>query len=718
MPVHQNGLFEDTVLTRPAEGETFAVPLLIVGGSTAAYSAMLAALQSQIQVCVVQPQAVVGGQFTAQGLPASDDGRLMVTPSSSETVAGESFCISISQRKFRDRQRELQPVQDQVVDNPGGGWVGPLCTTPVVAATAMNEAIAPFLEQGQLILIPYSDPIAVVKTEPSEGLPRVTQVTFRDRQTRHSFSVTADLILEATDLGDVLELGDIPSRVGQEARQETGEAALPETAHPECQQAITFDIVVEKLADANRAFSVKQPEKYGTVQWLQPKDFHSTHWSIGRQIQTWNFFDDYGIFRYRRISRVKTGPGGSQAPVNKQVNVGDITVLNWGIHNNPVTKERYVGNDYVYGVLVGVTEAERQQHIQNARDRAQGYLHFLQSQFPNLKPRGDLTWTEDGIALEPYLREARRGIALTTILHQHVAKSFFPDGYARAHTFTDTIGIGQYHYLDFHPNQDTPPGTPSNHVQLVGDDHVSLPFTVPLGSLIPQSTDGLILSAKSIGTTHITNAAYRMHPVEWAIGEAGGHLAAFALERQVTPREVATNRAWLRTFQGRLAQQGIPLVWFDDVAHDDPDFEAIQVVAAAGIVRSESHLDLHFRPSNPVSRAVVATAIVNLLGFELINPSRPRFWDVPRSHWAYRAIETLAKQNIVAGVGYGRFAPDRSMNRLHLSYMVINALPKSVDLAFANTPRDAKLLQRRELSRVLYAMLKVKLDIVPHETIA
>ena len=42
-----------------------------------------------------------------------------------------------------------------------------------------------------------------------------------------------------------------------------------------------------------------------------------------------------------------------------------------------------------------------------------------------------------------------------------------------------------------------------------------------------MTTDGLILSAKSIGTTHITNAAYRMHPVEWAIGEASGFLAVF-----------------------------------------------------------------------------------------------------------------------------------------------------------------------------------------------
>ena len=51
-------------------------------------------------------------------------------------------------------------------------------------------------------------------------------------------------------------------------------------------------------------------------------------------------------------------------------------------------------------------------------------------------------------------------------------------------------------------------------------DISSLPFQVPLGALIPRRVENLLPACKNLGTTHITNGCYRLHPVEWAIGEA------------------------------------------------------------------------------------------------------------------------------------------------------------------------------------------------------
>ncbi|PSN14571.1 hypothetical protein C7293_11180, partial [filamentous cyanobacterium CCT1] len=134
----RNGVFADGAFTRPAAGAELTCSILVVGGSTAAYTTTLTALRLNLDVCLVQPHKVVGGQFTAQALPASDDGDLLQAKAGLYTVDGEEFAISKAQRAFRDRQRELQPVGGKKVANPGGGWVSPLATTPVVAATAMN----------------------------------------------------------------------------------------------------------------------------------------------------------------------------------------------------------------------------------------------------------------------------------------------------------------------------------------------------------------------------------------------------------------------------------------------------------------------------------------------------------------------------------------------------------------------------------------------------
>ncbi|KPV55229.1 hypothetical protein QJ48_34300, partial [Paenibacillus sp. A3] len=66
---------------------------------------------------------------------------------------------------------------------------------------------------------------------------------------------------------------------------------------------------------------------------------------------------------------------------------------------------------------------------------------------------------------------------------------------------------------------------------------------------------------KNIGVTHLTNGCYRLHPVEWNIGEAAGALAAYCLQRGVSPRQVRRDSARLADFQSALVQRGVELAW-------------------------------------------------------------------------------------------------------------------------------------------------------------
>ena len=710
----RSAILANQAFTLPEAGGRISCSVLVVGGSTAAYAATLGALQAGADVCLAQPQPVFGGQFTTQALPNAEDNRLVRVGSRFKRLPQEAFALSVSQRGFRDRQRQLQTLEGQRLlkgESDGGST---LLTTPLVAARAMNEAIAPYLAEGKLILIPFAAPVAVLGQEEKGRLLKVSGVAFQNTRSQHNFTVYSKITIEASELGDILAIGKIASRVGQEARAETMERCLPETAHPDCQQAFAFGAAYEQPATGDAA-PLNAPDGYGEAPWLQFQDLGGDDWRTSGESAPKSgpgiFSQVVQAFRDLYLS---SDPASSAAASEKAADTSSIQSLeNSGLVKRSTQPSNlfYCAIDYTHGLLVGTSLKERRRHLRQARDRVRAYLYTLQDKGEeSLKPRRDITWTPDGIALSPYVREARRGVALTQIRHDHIAKAFYRNQ-ARSYCFPDSVGIGYYPYLEYYPAAHAAQTPPSDSVRLRGNERRVLPFTIPLGSLTPETTDGLILSSKSIGTTHITNAAYRMHAVEWAIGEASGHLAAFALKEWVSIRDVVQNEPLLRKFQGHLARNGIPLFWFDDVAHTDTDFEAIQVMAAAGIVGAKNPRTLHFDPTHVVSRAAIADTLIKLLAFKLIIPDQPTFTDVLRHHWAYASIETLNAKVDMTGISEGKFFPSRSITRQELAALICHFVPTAFEAAFANTPQDAGLLKRRELSRVLYKVLQVKLGI-------
>ena len=119
-----------------------------------------------------------------------------------------------------------------------------------------------------------------------------------------------------------------------------------------------------------------------------------------------------------------------------------------------------------------------------------------------------------------------------------------------AEVFADSVGVGSYR-IDLHMSTGG-----NNYI-----DVSSLPFQIPLGALIPKRVENLLPACKNLGTTHITNGCYRLHPVEWNIGEAAGALAAQANQLKQTPRSIRNNKKLLADFQAKLQQQGVEIAW-------------------------------------------------------------------------------------------------------------------------------------------------------------
>ena len=229
-----------------------------------------------------------------------------------------------------------------------------------------------------------------------------------------------------------------------------------------------------------------------------------------------------------------------------------------GAFDSDITLVNYPQIDYLGGDLISANYEERERLIADAKEQSLSFLYYLQTELglshgnsfgKGLKLRPDVVGTTDGLAKRPYIRESRRIKAELTILEQHISAKYRPhETYAAP--FDDSVGVGFYR-IDLHPS-------------VGGDNYVdveSLPFQIPLGALIPIHTENLLPVCKNIGTTHITNGCYRLHPIEWNIGESVGYLLAFCLKNNLTPRQVRNTPDILRGYQNELKKRGVEITW-------------------------------------------------------------------------------------------------------------------------------------------------------------
>jgi hypothetical protein len=373
----------------------------------------------------------------------------------------------------------------------------------------------------------------------------------------------ARYVVDATETGELLPLTGTEYTTGFESQVDTGEPSAPPVAQPANMQAVSVCFAIDHI-DGNH--TIDKPEAYNfwrayappfwggpLLSWRSP---HPRTLQISERRFTPNPDDDplsvradqridpgdANLWTFRRIAARKLFVRGAYA--------SDITLVNW-----PMI-------DYFEAPVIDVPDAEAQ--FKRARELSMSVLYWLQTEaprqdggigFPGLRLRGDITGSADGLAQAPYIRESRRILAEYTVVEQDLSHAVRGDKGSVA--YADSVGVGMYR-IDLHPSTG-------------GDTYIdvaSSPFQIPLGALIPRRMENLLPAGKNLGTTHITNGCYRLHPVEWNIGEAAGALAAFCLEaadqgHATTPRGVRNSPDRLAAFQSRLISDGVELAWPD-----------------------------------------------------------------------------------------------------------------------------------------------------------
>ncbi len=538
--------------TKP--GNELSSDIVIIGGGLGGCAAAFAACRHGASVIMTEPTDWIGGQVSQQAVP----------PDEHQWI--ETFGRTVSYAKFRtlirDYYKKNYPLNNTARAtkylNPGNGSVSRICHEPAVSVAVLQSMLAPAIDSGQLQILLNTDPVEAFTTK-----DHIIAVTCLNRNTDNSVVLHGKMFIDASEEGDLLALSGTEYVIGSESQKQTGEPHAPEKANPENIQALTHCFAIDHLEREDH--TIERPAMYefwkNYIPPLKPawpgKILSFEYSKPNTLIPTTLSFVPCGklnpapktkslnLWLYRRMI--------DRSNFLKGTYDSDITVINWP------------QNDFLLGNITDVAEEERNQNLFKAKQLRLSLLYWLQTEAPRpdgkegwkgLRLRKDIVGTEDGLAKFPYIRESRRIQAEYTILEQDITleerqKVVGSSGERiLAKQFDDSVGIGYYH-LDLHPSTGG-----DNYI-----DTASVPFQIPLGALIPKRMENLIPGCKNIGTTHISNGCYRLHPVEWSIGEAAGYFCTFSLSKRTLPRKVRNDRTLLREFQSMLVKNGIELNW-------------------------------------------------------------------------------------------------------------------------------------------------------------
>lgn len=532
----------------------YTADVAIIGGGLGGIACALAAARNGLKVILTEQYDWIGGQLTSQAVPPDEH------PWIEERGCTRSY--RELRNRIRDHYRRNYPLSDASRKapnlNPGNGNVSKLCCEPRAALAAILELLAPHIAAGRIRILQGYVP-AGVATERDE----VTAITLV-HPSGHRPVVEAPFFVDATETGEVFAEFPDETVLGAESKRDTLEPHAPDEARPQNHQAFTVCFAIEHDSAKDADHTIEKPVGYAFWKNYIPK--MNPKWP--GELLSWEMSDPVSL-RTRKVSFDPTGPPPKGTlnlwtyrrildKANFTGGIGDVCLVNWP------------QNDYWLGNIHGVEPRTAQRHIQAAKELSLSLLYWMQTDAPRpdgkrgwkgLRLRPETVGTEDGLAMAPYIRESRRIKALFTVTENHVGtearakKLDKKPGEFTAEPFPDSVGIGSYR-IDLHPSSG-------------GDNYIdvsSLPFQIPLGALIPKRIENLLPACKNIGTTHITNGCYRLHPVEWNIGEAVGELVAFCIAKKRIPRQVRRDDTLLKDFQAGLVKAGFELDWPEEIA--------------------------------------------------------------------------------------------------------------------------------------------------------
>jgi len=483
-----------------AKGQTRQTSVLVIGGTTGGTSAGIQSARMHVPTIIVEETPWLGGMITAAGVSATD---------------GNHELYSGIWEEFRTKLR----IHYGGAAALATGWVSYTQFEPHVGDQIFKSMAG---AEKQLSVIYGYHLTGILK----KG-KKVTGAIFENEKREH-LKILAEVVIDATDLGDGLAMAGAAYDLGMESRSVTGEACAPEKANDIIQDLTWAAILKDYGKGADK--TIAKPLKYN------PDLYRGACTSADDAMLN----DCQKMLNYGRL------------PNNK-------FMINWPNK----------GND-IYLNVVEMDWSHRKKALQPARDKTLGFIYYIQTElgFKQIGPADDEFPTADQLALVPYHREGRRLRGVTRLTITDII-----DRYGGQPLFRTGISVGDYPVDHHHGcNLNTPeirfPAVPS--------------FNIPLGALIPELIDGLVVADKAISVSNIINGATRLQPCVLLTGQAAGVVAALSVKNKQQVREIN-----IHTVQQTLLDAKAYLMPLIDVNPDDKEFQAIQRVAVSGILKAK-----------------------------------------------------------------------------------------------------------------------------------
>ncbi len=391
---------------------------------------------------------------------------------------------------------------------------------------------------------------------------KITGAVFRNQFNTAALKIKASVVIDGTELGDVFAAAGAAYDLGMDDPLISGEKEA--RIKNDIIQDLTWAAVLKDYGQGTDK-TIARPEGYDSTLYF------CTCTDAPCQDKPWNG-DKMKMLNYGKLPR---SPGAKY----------DKYMLNWPPH----------GND-IYLNVVEKSYEQRVLSYEQAKLHTLGFIYFMQTTLgmKNIGLADDEL--DGGLALIPYNREGRRVKGVVRMNINHIKN---PYDYTLYRT---GISVGDYP-VDHH------------HARYPGKvPEIEFPpipsFNVPLGALIPEKMDGLIVCEKGISVTNIVNGTTRLQPVVMLTGQGAGVLAALSIKQKKKVREVP-----VRMVQKELLKAKAYLMPFVDVKQDDPAWEQVQRVGVTGILKGTGKAEgwgnkMFFYPDSMITEKELAAGLM------------------------------------------------------------------------------------------------------------